>query len=174
MAVRPIVVVPHKALSQKAQKVTDIDECILRLARDMADTMYKAPGIGLAANQVGETVRLIVVDVEYAYADPEDKKKNPVIIINPTICSREGTELREEGCLSVPEFNLEVARAQCVQVKGFDLKGNPLMIDAEGLLARVLQHEIDHLDGTTLLDHASVLKRNLYRKRHKKKPRGDR
>jgi peptide deformylase len=174
MAVRPIVVVPHKALSHKAEKITKIDDCIIVLARDMAETMYKAPGIGLAANQVGETVQLIVVDVEYASADPKHKKKDPIIMINPTICSREGKELREEGCLSVPEFNIEVVRSQRVQVHGFDLNGNPLTIDAEGLLARVLQHEIDHLNGTTLLDHASVLKRNLYRRRQQKKSRGDR
>lgn len=173
MAVRPIVVVPHEILSTKAQAVQEIDAYVRNLARDMADTMYKAPGIGLAANQVGEPLRLIVADVQYAYADPKDKKKNPIIILNPCITACEGEDTQEEGCLSVPEFNIEVARSQCVQVEGVDLEGKPVKIVAEDILARVLQHEIDHLEGTTLLEHASALKRSLYHRRLKKKARRD-
>lgn len=173
MAVRPIVVVPHEILSTKAQTIEEIDEYVRDLARDMADTMYKAPGIGLAANQVGEPLRLIVADVQYAYAEPKEKKKNPIIILNPCITACEGEDAQEEGCLSVPEFNIEVARSRCVQVEGVDLEGKPVTIAAEDILARVLQHEIDHLDGTTLLDHASTLKRSIYHRRLKKKARRD-
>jgi peptide deformylase len=160
-------------LDSKAADVINIDEQIRQLARDMADTMYKAPGVGLAANQVGELLRLIVVDVVYPYAEPQNKNKQPLFLINPTICCSEGEALKEEGCLSVPEFELDVKRAACVQVEGVDLDGKPLKIEADGLLARVLQHEIDHLNGTTLLDHASALKRNLYRRRLKKRTRRD-
>jgi len=174
MAVRPIVVVPHPVLTRKAEEITDIDERIRKLAADMADTMYRAPGIGLAANQVGELRRLIVIDVDYAYAEPEHKKKRPLFIINPRICLAEGSEVREEGCLSVPEFGVDVKRAVQVQVQGVDLEGKPVTIEAEGLAARALQHEIDHLNGTTVLEYASSLKRNLYQRRLKKKARGDR
>ncbi len=173
MAVRPIVVVPHEVLNTKAQTIAEIDEYVRSLARDMADTMYQAPGIGLAANQVGEPLRIIVADVQYAYADPKEKKKSPIIILNPCITACEGEDVQEEGCLSVPEFNIEVARSQCVQVEGVDVEGKPLKIVAEGILARALQHEIDHLEGVTLLEHASALKRNLYHRRLKKKARRD-
>ncbi len=173
MAVLPIVVVPHEALKKKAEEVTNIDDKIRRLAKDMADTMYHAPGIGLAANQIGKPIKLIVFDIVYPYAEPNEKKKNPICVLNPRITMAEGSCAKEEGCLSVPEFGLEVRRAERVQVVGIDLDGNPITMDAEGLLARVLQHEIDHLNGTTLLDHASPLKRNLYKRRLKKKQRKD-
>ncbi|MDQ7783598.1 MAG: peptide deformylase [Desulfomonilaceae bacterium] len=174
MAVREIVVVPHGALSQEAEEIENIDDHVRNLARDMVETMYKAPGIGLAANQVGEAIKLIVVDVDYAYGDPKEKKKNPIIIINPEIGLCEGGDTFEEGCLSVPEFNVDITRPSCIQLTGVDLDGNPLKIEAEGLLARALQHEVDHLRGTTILDHASVLKRNIYRRRLKKQARKDR
>lgn len=174
MAVRPIVIVPHDALSQQAEAITNIDERVRELAGDMSETMYKAPGIGLAANQLGQPVQVIVVDVAYAMADPKEKKKDPIVILNPQISLCEGEAVQEEGCLSVPDFNIEVVRSERVQVLGLDIDGNPLKIEAEGLLARVLQHEIDHLHGTTLLDHASALKRNIYRRRQKKKARKDR
>lgn len=173
MAIRPIVVVPHEALVQPACEITEIDRGIRRLAHDMADTMYHVPGLGLAANQVGKLLKMIVLDIVYPYAEPTEKKRNPIFILNPRITLHEGACSREEGCLSVPEFGLEVTRAEKVQVAGIDLDGNPLTLDAEGLLARVLQHEIDHLNGTTILDHASTLKRSLYRRRLKKKQRID-
>ena len=171
MAVRQIVVVPSEILNARALEIENIDDYVCTLAHDMAETMYEAPGIGLAANQVGEALRLIVVDVQYAYAEPKEKKKDPIIIVNPRIAACEGEDTLEEGCLSVPEFNVEVSRAQCVEVQGVSLDGQPVRFEAEGLLARVLQHEIDHLEGTTLLEHASALKRNLYRRRLKKKAR---
>lgn len=174
MSVLPIVTVPNEILKCQAQRINDIDDAICRLARDMIETMYKAPGIGLAANQVGEPLSLIVMDVEYAYAEPENKRKAPIVVINPKIVMSEGEDFREEGCLSVPDFSLEVKRRSKVQVEGVDLQGNPLKLDAEGLLARVLQHEIDHLHGATLLNHASALKRSLYERKIKKRDRRDR
>jgi peptide deformylase len=174
MAVRQIVVVPHEALDQEAEDISNIDQHIRDLARDMAETMYNASGVGLAANQVGEPIKLIVVDVDYAYAEPSKKKKNPLVIINPEIGQCDGEETFEEGCLSVPEFNVDVVRPACIQLSGIDIEGSPVKIEAEGMLARALQHEIDHLKGTTILDHASVLKRNIYRRRQKKKARRNR
>ncbi len=174
MAVLPIVVVPHVALSQPAKEIRDIDDKVRQIAKRMAETMYRAPGLGLAANQVAELIRLIVMDVDYAYAEPAQKKKKPFFVINPKICSQEGGAVKQEGCLSVPEFELEIKRAAQVEVEGVDLEGNPLKIEAEGLLARVLQHEIDHLNGKTLLDHASSLKRSFYQRRLKKRARRDR
>ncbi len=174
MALRSIVVVPHEALSQKAKEIKAIDDRIRKLAADMAETMYKAPGIGLAANQIGELVRLIVVDVVYPYAQPSEKKKDPLVLINPTITLCEGECVKEEGCLSVPEFGLEIKRPTCVQVEAVDVQGKPIKIEADGLLARALQHEIDHLNGRTILEHASSLKRNLYHRRVKKRSRRER
>jgi len=173
VAIRPIVVVPHEALVQPAREISEIDGGVRRLALDMADTMYHVPGLGLAANQVGRLVKMIVLDIVYPYAEPSEKKRDPIFILNPRIILQEGSCSKEEGCLSVPEFGLEVSRAERVQVVGVDMDGNPLTLDAEGLLARVLQHEIDHLNGTTILDHASTLKRSLYRRRLKKKQRKD-
>jgi len=174
MAVLPILVVPHDVLGRGAREIKDINSHIRKLASDMCDTMYQAPGLGLAANQVGKAVQLIVIDVVYAYAEPKDKRRNPLVILNPKIARCEGQCVKEEGCLSVPEFGVEIERSECVRVEGVDLDGKPLDIEADGLLARVLQHEIDHLHGTTILDHASALKRGLYRRRLKKKERKDR
>ncbi len=173
MPVRKIVTVPDPRLMAKAELIQDINENICQLATDLIDTMYKAPGIGLAANQVGELVRIIVFDVYYAYAEPKDKKKAPIVVINPVIAISEGEEFKEEGCLSVPNFNLDVKRAARVQVEGIDIKGNPVKFEAEGLMARVFQHEIDHLEGKTLLEHASALKRNIYKRRTRKPRRSE-
>jgi len=174
MSARSIVIVPNKSLTAEAAVIKDINDDLCKLAADMAETMYEAPGLGLAANQVGELLQLIVIDVAYPYAEPHDRKKNPIFILNPKISMREGEVVKEEGCLSVPEFGVEVTRSQRVRVEGVDLDGNPVTIDAEDLLARVLQHEIDHLHGKTILDHASTLKRGLYQRRLKKKTRRDR
>ncbi len=173
MSLREIVVVPHDALSRRAEEITDIDDAIVSLATDMAETMYRAPGIGLAANQVGELRRVVVLDVEYAYAEAHEKRKKPIILLNPVISHAEGVCLREEGCLSVPEFGVEVERPEFITAEGVDLDGKPVKIETGGLLARALQHEIEHLEGRTLLDHASPLKRNLYRRKMKKKARKD-
>jgi peptide deformylase len=171
MTVLPIHVIPDPVLNRKAREITDIDDRICNLARNMAETMYHAPGIGLAANQVGELCRLIVVDVVYAYAEPALKTKQPVVLINPRICAAEGETVFEEGCLSVPDFGVDVARHEQIQVHAVDLNGDPIVIEADGLLARALQHEIDHLDGVTILEHASTLKRSIYQRKMKKKAR---
>ena len=168
---RSIVVFPHEALKTTAEEVANIDEHVRALAADMAQLMYRAPGVGLAANQVGETLRLIVLDVHYAYTAPSERKKNPIFIINPVISLFEGQCVKEEGCLSVPDFGVEIERPELVQVQGVDLDGNPIVVDAEGILARALQHEIDHLNGTTILDHASSLRRGLYSRKMRKKAR---
>jgi peptide deformylase len=174
MSSRPIIVLPGTTLTTEASAIENINDDVYKLAADMAETMYEAPGLGLAANQVGELLQLIVIDVAYPYTEPHDRKKNPIFILNPKITMREGEVVKEEGCLSVPEFGVDVTRAQRVRVEGVDLEGNPVTIDAEDLLARVLQHEIDHLQGKTILDHASTLKRGLYQRRLRKKARRDR
>lgn len=171
MAILPIVTVPHSVLDEETRLVENIDDSLIALAKDMAQTMYHAPGIGLAANQVGQPLRMVVVDVEYAYAEPSEKVKKPIYLINPRITLREGSEVKEEGCLSVPEFGVEIKRAQSVQIEAEDLDGNPVTMDAHGIFARALQHELDHLDGKTILNHASSLKKRLYQRRLKKAAR---
>lgn len=171
MGVLDILTVPHDVLSQTAEEITNIDDRIVDLAKAMADTMYLAPGIGLAANQVGATVRLVVVDVEYAYAEPHAKRKKPIVMVNPRVTLSDGHAVQEEGCLSVPEFTVEVERPELVVLEWIDLDGKPHKVEANGLLARAVQHEIDHLEGRTILDHASPLKRGIYLRKAKKKAR---
>jgi peptide deformylase len=130
----------------------------------MAATMYDAPGIGLAAIQVGHDKSLLVYDVS-----PKDEERSLQVLINPRIISKEGTVIsEEEGCLSVPEFRSDVKRASLILVEGVDREGKPLRIEAEGLLALVLQHEIDHLNGKLFIDRISSLKRQIYKRRVKK------
>lgn len=160
MAILPIKKYPDPALSKPGQEVTQIDEDLRTLARDMVDTMYHAPGIGLAAPQVGQCVRLVVIDVA-----PAEQRGNPLILFNPRIVERDGKTLHEEGCLSVPGFVAEVERAESITVEALDLDGNPICLQADNLLAVCLQHELDHLDGKLFLDRLSPLKRALYRKR---------
>jgi peptide deformylase len=164
MAVLSICKVPEAVLRQEAQEVTEINGETQRLIDDMIETMYAAPGIGLAANQVGELQRLIVFDV----AQKEGKPHQPHIVLNPCIVAREGEITHEEGCLSVPDFAAEVRRHAQILVKGLDREGRPIEITGEGLLAVVLQHEIDHLNGVLFIDHISRLKRGLYLRRLKK------
>ena len=154
---------PDSVLRAEADKVEDIDENTQILIDRMIDTMYSAPGIGLAANQVGVLKRVIVFD-----AKPGEEGKNPLVMINPEIVETEGKTSFEEACLSVIDFSAEVTRSAHVQAKGFDRRGKPMVIEAEDLLAICLQHEIDHLNGTLYIDHISSLKRALYKKRLKK------
>lgn len=163
MSVLNICTYPDHVLKQRAVPIEKIDQSLRDLIRDMIDTMYQAPGIGLAANQVGRPVRLIVFDVT-----PKDQPRNPRVLINPEIICSEGSQTHEEGCLSVPEFYTEVKRCSKVTVRGLDDRGNPVEVEGEGLLAVVLQHEIDHLDGVLMLDRISALKRALYKKRRQK------
>ena len=159
-----IVTFPSKVLSKPTQAVTDIDDGLRTLIEDMAATMYAAPGVGLAAIQVGVDKSLLVYDIT---ADEDDRQLHA--LINPKIISREGEVLSEnEGCLSVPDFRADVKRAATILVEAVDREGNPQRIEAQGLLAIVLQHEIDHLNGTLFIDHLSSLKRQMYTRHIKK------
>jgi len=165
MALREVLQFPDKRLRRKSLPIAQIDDEIRTLAADMLEVMYDEPGIGLAAPQVGEAVRLIVVDTEWR---DEDAQRNPLVLVNPEIVSSEGSILWTEGCLSVPEFEAEVERFAKLRLQALDLEGRKLEIDAEGLQAVCFQHEIDHLDGVLFIDRISRLKRNLYiRKRRK-------
>ena len=134
-----------------------------KIARNMIETMYASPGIGLAATQIGINIRLATIDLSVG-----EEKDKLIILCNPEIISREGIQKNEEGCLSVPDFSETVVRPQKMVVRGLDLKGKEMNIEAEGLLARCLCHEIDHLNGVLFIDHLSPLKRSLIRNRIKK------
>ncbi|MBA4366182.1 MAG: peptide deformylase [Desulfobacterium sp.] len=167
MTVLKIITYPDPFLKKKTKPVEDINDDIKKLIEDMADTMYEAPGVGLAAIQVGEDRSIIVFDPE------ADKENRPYqVLINPEIVSTEGELLSEnEGCLSVPEFRSDVKRAEFAVVTGLDIQGNPVRIDAQGLLAVILQHEIDHLNGILFIDRISSLKRGIYKRKVKKQLR---
>jgi peptide deformylase len=164
MAIIPIFKLPEAVLRQEAREITEINGKLQRLIDDMGDTMYAAPGLGLAANQVGELQRLIVFDLSHK----EGRPRKLQAVLNPCIVDGEGEITHEEGCLSVPDFAAEVRRQAQVLVKGLDREGKPIEIVGEGLLAIVLQHEIDHLNGVLFIDHISRLKRGLYLRRLKK------
>ena len=154
---------PEPVLRKKAEPVENIDEDIQRLIDEMGETMYAAPGIGLAANQVGELKRILVYDVVRNEPGGEFS-----VLINPEIVACEGSIVYEEACLSVVDFSAEVTRHATIKVRGVDRHGRPVDIEADGLLAICLQHEIDHLNGKLFIDHISSLKRTLYNKRLKK------
>jgi peptide deformylase len=164
MTVREIVTYPDDRLRSKAEPVAAIDDEILRLIDDMAETMYVAPGVGLAANQVGVLKRVVVIDVEYSEGPPR-----LLALINPKIVFRDGEATREEGCLSLPGVNEDISRSERVRVRALDREGNEVEIEGDGLLAAALQHEIDHLDGMVLIDHVSFLKRRMLHRNLKKK-----
>lgn len=163
MAVREILIIGHPMLSRKAEPVEHIDDDIVRLARDMVETMHGAPGIGLAAPQVNVGKRLIVVDLSVG-----DNQEDLIVLINPEIVSQEGEVVCEEGCLSVPDIREQVSRPYRVLVTGKNLDGRTVEIEGEDLLARTLCHEIDHLDGILFVEKLSPLKRALIRKKLKK------
>ena len=164
MAILEILTYPDNFLTKPTKPVENIDEKIQNLIEGMASTMYQAPGIGLAAIQVGCDKSLLVYDVS-----DRDEKRSLHVLINPRIVSSEGTTIsEEEGCLSVPDFKADVKRAASILVEGVDREGKPLRIEAQGLLSVMLQHEIDHLNGILFIDHISSLKRGIYKKRVKK------
>lgn len=164
MAVREILIIGDPILTRKSERVDEITEDIVRLARDMVETVHAAPGVGLAAPQVGVNKRIIVVDLSVG----EDENALHVLI-NPEIVSAEGEAVCEEGCLSVPDIKEKVARPYRVVVRGADPEGRPVEIAGEDLLARALCHEIDHLDGILFVDKLSALKKTLIRKKLRKK-----
>jgi len=163
MGLRKILTYPADELKHPAQPVKNIDGTINELVTDLVDTMYAAPGLGLAAPQLGIAERVIVVDI-----DDEEKGKHLIKLINPVIVEAEGKIVWEEGCLSVVDYTAEVSRAKRVLVKGWTTDEQEIAIEAEDLLAVALQHEIDHLEGKLFIDRISRLKRDLYRRRVKK------
>jgi len=165
MAILEILTYPNKFLSKPTKPVEDIDSRIQKIIDDMAETMYDAPGAGLAAIQAGYDKSIIVYD-----GLPGEVKPSLQVLLNPKIIETEGEIISEnEGCLSVPDLRADVKRSALVLVEGFDREGKPLRFEAEGHLAVVLQHEIDHLNGILFIEHISILKRELYKRRIKKK-----
>lgn len=161
--VRKILTYPDPVLKKKAAPVTVINEAVRELVRDMAETMYDAQGVGLAAPQVGVSQRVIVIDVSQREERPE-----LIVCINPVFVHTEGESYEEEGCLSVPKYAANVHRHAKVVVKALDLDGEEVTYRAEGLLAIAFQHEIDHLDGILFVDHLSPLKREMFKKKYRR------
>ncbi len=163
MATREILIIGDPLLSRRADPVERIDAEIVRLAQDMVETVHAAPGIGLAAPQVGVGKRVIVVDL--SVGEDEDQLH---VLVNPEIVAAEGEDICEEGCLSVPDIREKVLRPRRVKVRGLDIEGRTVEIEGEDLLARALCHEIDHLDGVLFVDRLSSLKRALIKKKLRK------
>lgn len=155
---------PDPRLRRVARPVETVGERERKLAEDMLETMYEARGIGLAATQVNEGIRLVVMDLS-------DERDEPRVFINPEIVEREGSQTCEEGCLSVPGEYAEVERAEKIKVRSLDLEGESRELEADGLLAVCIQHEIDHLDGKVFIDYLSPLKRRMVEKRLRKQQR---
>jgi peptide deformylase len=164
MALLPILRYPDPRLHKKATEVDAVDDGIRKLVADMAETMYEAPGIGLAATQVDVHKRVIVIDVS------EDKSKL-LALINPEILERDGEQVCEEGCLSVPGVYEKVVRSERVTVRALDPQGAPFTLEADGLLAVCIQHEVDHLDGKVFVEHLSRLKQSRIKARLAKQAR---
>jgi peptide deformylase len=154
--IRPILRYGQAPLHQPAENVKTIDDDILRLADDMIETMYAAPGVGLAATQIGVSQRILVIDVSLGR-----RAADLIVMINPVFVEREGMQLEEEGCLSVPGFNATVVRPARVVVRGLDRTGREYTVEGRELLARAFQHEMDHLDGTVFVDRLRGIKKDL-------------
>ena len=164
MAVLEILKYPHPLLKKRSQEIEKIDENIRQLIQDMTETMYDANGVGLAACQVGVGKRIIVLDVS-----PMDPEQDLFALINPEIVAEEEEIDHEEGCLSVPDCQEIIKRKQKVRVRGMSSEGKEVELEAQGILAIALQHEVDHLNGVLILDRMSRLKREIYRNKLKKK-----
>ena len=184
MAKLKIYTFPDLVLTKKALPIARVEKTYYQFADDMLETMYEAPGVGLAANQVGVLERFIVVDTEFNLMDLEDLKegeampdgaevingqiisgKKPLILINPEIILKEGTSTTEEGCLSVPDYVADVKRAEKIKVQYQTIDGLQKTLSAEGLLSVCIQHEIDHLEGTLFIDRLSQLKKDFAKKK---------
>lgn len=162
-SVLEIITIGNPILNRKADKITDIDQSVHDLAWQMVKTMHSAPGIGLAAPQVNQSIQLITVDLSVG-----ENKEDLIVLANPEILHKEGEAILEEGCLSVPGINEKITRPFRVVIKGIDLDGNERIIEAEDLLARVFCHEVDHVNGKLFIEHLSSLKRSLIRKKLQK------
>ena len=161
MAKLDIVKYPNQLLTNKSEPLSNIDDNTRKLIEDMIDTMYAFSGVGLAAIQVGIPKKIIIYDHL-----TQHNKRNFQVLINPQIIEHNGTQISEkEGCLSLPELRADIKRFKTISVKGLNIEGKPITIDAEGLLAIILQHEIEHLNGILLVDKISALKRNIYKRK---------
>jgi peptide deformylase len=169
MTIRPIISLPDPRLRQKSEPVVRVDEDVRRLMDDMLETMYDAPGIGLAAIQIGVPKRVAVIDTA-----KDGEEKRPLFLVNPEVVwSSEETRVYQEGCLSIPDFMDDVERPERVRVRFVDRDGKEQEIDADGLLATALQHEIDHLNGVLFIDYLSRLKRERVIKKFTKQAKRD-
>lgn len=167
MTKRPILILPDARLRVKSEPIAAVDDTVRQLADDMLETMYDAPGIGLAAIQIGIPKRMLVLDIAR-----EDEPRNPLVVINPEIVfASEEHSVYQEGCLSIPEYYEDVERPARIGVKFLDREGAEREIEAEGLLATCLQHEIDHLNGVLFIDYLSKLKRDRVVKKFQKQAR---
>lgn len=157
MTIKPLIILPDPLLREVSKPVERVDAELLKLADDMLETMYEAPGIGLAAVQIGVARRLLVLDISR-----EGEDKQPLVVINPEIIAASDTRsVYEEGCLSIPDYYAEVERPADVTVRFLNREGKQETLEATGLLATCMQHEIDHLDGVLFIDHISRLKRDM-------------
>ena len=164
MALLPIKNCLDPVLRKKCQVIKNIDGKLVTLSEDMIETTLAAPGVGLAANQIGVPLRLFVVNIGI-----ETDKNNLITLINPEITAMEGSEIGEEGCLSIPDMVAKVNRATQIEIKAIDLNGNDVGFEATGYLARALQHEIDHLNGVLFWDKLGKVKRDILKRKFKKK-----
>jgi peptide deformylase len=167
MTIKPLIILPDPILRVASKPVERVDEAVKRFADDMLETMYDAPGIGLAAIQVGEPLRMLVIDLS-----KEDEEKAPRVFLNPEILSSsDERSVYEEGCLSIPDYYAEVERPASVRLRWLGLDGQTHEEEADGLLATCLQHEVDHLNGVLFIDHISKLKRDMVVKKFTKQAR---
>ncbi len=164
MALLPILEYPDPRLRTRAKPVAEVDDALRQLIDDMFETMYAAPGVGLAATQVDRHLRFMVIDVSENHDDPR-------VFVNPEILARDGAQVYQEGCLSVPGIYADVTRADTVRVRAQDRLGETFELVADGLLAVCIQHEIDHLDGKVFVDYLSPLKREMVRRKLEKQQR---
>ena len=167
MTIKPLIILPDPLLRQQSKPIEQVDAEITRLADDMLDTMYDAPGIGLAAIQIGVPRRMLVIDISRT-----DEERKPVVFINPEILNvSDDVSAYEEGCLSIPDYYAEVERPASLTVAYIDRDGKKQTVEADGLLATCLQHEMDHLNGVLFIDHISRLKRDMVIKKFTKAAR---
>ncbi|MEZ4336786.1 MAG: peptide deformylase [Sandaracinaceae bacterium] len=157
MAIRTILHYPDKRLREPGKRVTEFGPELEKLVEDMAETMYAAPGVGLAAPQIGASVRVFVIDVATGDDDPSELR----VFVNPEIIERDGVQVWEEGCLSFPGVHEEIERAERVKVRAQDVTGAVFELEADGLLAVAIQHENDHLEGKLMVDHLGLIRRRL-------------
>jgi len=167
VALREILQYPDPLLKKVSEPVSEINEEITSLIHDMLETMYDAPGIGLAAPQVGQSKRVIVLDLDSRSVE----MRKPIVLVNPEIISQEGEIVFEEACLSVPDYSAEVARSEKVKVRALNERSEEVEIAGEGLLSVALQHEIDHLNGVLFVDRLGLVKRDIFKRKFRKNAR---